>query len=644
MNWKNLKLAQKITLGFGTVLLLTIVVGTFSYNGLTSVKTNAEETSEFNSLEENVYQAMSERKNYMITADEKYLKSWNLLMDDLYKQLESINENSDKESEIDMDELKEQADTYKMAFLDYANSRVEEKKIALKWKELGESFFQSVNKISEKYMDDDKVMIFVGSLETKFALMRIGAIYYIKDKTDERWSEFKTAMNNMQKAVNSNADDFNYIQKDVVEIQNVIESYIAQSDKYYKEVGIQKGNNEKMAVAANEFLVLTKDATEYQNDKMNSQMQKSIRLILIVIAFSILLGILMTVVITRSLTRPIKKSVEFAKKVAKGDLTAIVDIDQEDEVGELATALTNMSVKLKQIISNILSGSNNIASASEQISSGSQQLSQGASEQASSTEEVSSSMEQMVANIQQNTDNARETEKISISAADGIKKVSAASQKSVTSIREIAEKISIVNDIAFQTNILALNAAVEAARAGEHGKGFAVVAAEVRKLAERSKIAADEIDILSNSSVKVTEEAGELMLTIIPDIEKTAKLVQEITAASLEQNSGADQINNAIQQLNQVTQQNAASSEEMATSSEELSAQADQLKDTVSYFTIDEGNQSRLKSRFNKENRNATILEEKTKDFLGNNGQNKSEKVEINLNSNDKIDDEFESF
>jgi methyl-accepting chemotaxis protein len=205
-------------------------------------------------------------------------------------------------------------------------------------------------------------------------------------------------------------------------------------------------------------------------------------------------------------------------------------------------------------------------------------------------------MEEMAANIQQNTDNAQEADKISQKVQEGVKKVGNASQESLISIKNIAEKIGIINDIAFQTNILALNAAVEAARAGEQGRGFAVVAAEVRKLAERSKIAADEIVALSSKSVNVTETASALMNDLIPEIEKTAKLVQEIAAASMEQTSGADQVNTAIQQLNQVTQQNAAASEEMATSAEELSSQAEQLKEIISYFRIDSGRVNKFKS------------------------------------------------
>lgn len=300
--------------------------------------------------------------------------------------------------------------------------------------------------------------------------------------------------------------------------------------------------------------------------------------------------VLIAVFLSKRVTNGINRGVVIAQVIAEGDLTLNIDkelLDQKDEIGLITNALQDMVVRLREIIGSVMNGSDNIAAASQQISSGSQQLSEGANEQASATEEVSSSMEQMVANIEQNTDNALQTEKISLKVSEGVQKVGYAAQESLTSIRNIADKISIINDIAFQTNILALNAAVEAARAGDHGRGFAVVAAEVRKLAERSKIAADEIVALASNSVHVTESASELMSSLIPEIEKTSKLVQEISAASMEQKSGADQINNAIQQLNQVTQQNASSSEELASNSEELNSQAANLKDIISYFKVE---------------------------------------------------------
>jgi len=275
---------------------------------------------------------------------------------------------------------------------------------------------------------------------------------------------------------------------------------------------------------------------------------------------------------------------ENAKLISAGDMT--VELKPRSENDELIKSLAEMIKAIGEIVTQVQNSSDNIADASAQMSSNSQQVSEGASEQASAAEQVSSSMEQMASNIQQNTDNAQQTEKIASKAAENILEGSKNVSMTVMVMKKIAEKVTIIGDIAFQTNILALNAAVEAARAGEHGKGFAVVAAEVRKLAERSHIAAGEINELTKSSVEVADKAGSLLESIVPDIQKTAKLVQEITAASIEQNSGANQINNAINQLNKVTQQNAASAEEMATSSEELSSQADSLKDLIGFFKV----------------------------------------------------------
>lgn len=289
----------------------------------------------------------------------------------------------------------------------------------------------------------------------------------------------------------------------------------------------------------------------------------------------------------RVVVNPLNKVVGILGQLAEGDYTRYVDEDRKDEIGAIQSALNTMTSRLTTVIAQVMDGSEQVASGSEQLSDTSQTLSQGASEQAASLEEVSSSMEEMASNIHGNAANANKTKSIAQKASRDAKQGGGAVGKTVTAMRQIADKISIIEEIARQTNLLALNAAIEAARAGEHGKGFAVVASEVRKLAERSGQAAAEISELSSSSVKVAEEAGGMLEQIVPDIQETAELIQEISVASDEQNSGATQINQALQQLDSVVQQNAAASEEMAATSSDLAKQAQMLQHTIAYFKVD---------------------------------------------------------
>jgi len=282
-----------------------------------------------------------------------------------------------------------------------------------------------------------------------------------------------------------------------------------------------------------------------------------------------------------------------AEQIADGNL--MVDIRVRSEQDKLIQALVLMIEKLTEVVKSVQIASDNVATRSQEMSSKTEQISEGATEQAASAEEVSSSMEQMTSNIMQNADNAQQTEKIAVKCAEDAREGGTAVGETVSAMKEIANKISIIEEIARQTNMLALNAAIEAARAGEHGKGFAVVAAEVRRLAERSQTAAGEINRLSASSVQIAEHAGELLGSIVPAIQKTADLVQEISSASNEQKTGADQINKAIQQLDQVIQQNAAAAEEMAATATELDGQAEELQTSAAFFRTDEGGGSKTR-------------------------------------------------
>ena len=287
----------------------------------------------------------------------------------------------------------------------------------------------------------------------------------------------------------------------------------------------------------------------------------------------------------QNMSRYLTSTAELAKAIAAGDLT--VDARRQSDADALGTALESMIERLRGVVGDALSASDNVSSGSQELSSSSEQLSQGATEQASAAEQASASMEEMAANIKQNADNAAQTEKIARQSSRDAEASGQAVSRAVSAMRTIAEKISIVQEIARQTDLLALNAAVEAARAGEHGKGFAVVASEVRKLAERSQAAAAEISALSGDTVQVATEAGEMLNRLVPDIQKTAELVSEISAACREQDIGASQINEAIQQLDKVIQQNAGASEEMSATSEELAAQAEELQASIAFFRIE---------------------------------------------------------
>lgn len=300
---------------------------------------------------------------------------------------------------------------------------------------------------------------------------------------------------------------------------------------------------------------------------------------------NVVLGGLISWNINRTIRKPLEKTIRQLTTISKGDLD--IDIQQtnkKDELGLLNNSIYDLAENLKRIISQVDINASNLLSASQQLSSSSEQLSQGANEQASSVEEVSSTMEEISANVDQNSFNAQNAEKISAEANKLIHEVAERAGQAVQANQDISNKITIINDIAFQTNILALNAAVEASAAGENGRGFSVVASEVRELAEKSKHAAVEIENLSNKSLELANGAGGIMSKAIPNIEQTTRMVQEISAAGIEQSSGVNQVKDAMQQFNEISQENAASSEELASSAEELASQAEQLKEIMAYF------------------------------------------------------------
>jgi methyl-accepting chemotaxis protein len=334
------------------------------------------------------------------------------------------------------------------------------------------------------------------------------------------------------------------------------------------------------------FIDLQSDAVQKSIKESTEAYSRARRAALTVFVITLLLAAFGAFGVTRTITRPIQQAVAHAEAIAAGDLNRTISVSDQSETGKLLQSMSDMTTKLSAIIRDVREGSSAVASAAAQVSASSQSLSQGTSEQAASVEETSASLEQMNASITQNAENSRKVEQVAEKGAHSAAESGTAVEETVKAMKQIAAKISVIEDIAYQTNLLALNAAIEAARAGDQGRGFAVVAVEVRKLAERSQLAAKEISDLASSSVAVAERSGQLLSDLVPAIRRTAELVQEVTAASAEQSSGVTQINRAMSQVDSVTQRNASSAEELSSTAEELASQSEQLQQLMTFFHV----------------------------------------------------------
>jgi len=591
---RDLSIKFKLALIIALATIFLLIIGIYTFSSFKKVQRLNQLSESLHNINEKALELRKNEKDFMLrdlfdanyfkTRESKYISSIKSNLTIIIQVLDSLknskdinrfNLNPDISALIDVFILYEtklqniENDILKKGYLEYGI--IGDLRAAARKAE------QSIKQLNNQ--NDLMVHLLMLRRHEKDYLLRKDTAYHLQFN-----SEYKSFIVDINHKTNISATQKQEIIKSLDDYQSSFTKAIATDNV----IGLNEnqGLTKELRDAAHKIQPEVSKMLFTVKDNSQSDINATIRNVVLLIVFIIVFLLFVVSSINKTITDSMNTAQAAVNEISQGNLNISVDVISKDEMGTLLSNLLSMNQKLRDIIENINSGANNIVSASQQLSSASQQVSQGANEQASSIEEVSSSVEEMVSNIQQSTDNANQTGRISTILIDGVNSVSLASVSSLKSIQEIATKITIITDIAFQTNILALNAAVEAARAGEHGKGFAVVAAEVRKLAERSKFAANDINILSKSCVSSTENTKNLIDKLVPEIEKTIKLIAEIAASSNEQNSGADQINGAIQQLNQVTQQNAAASEEMATSAEELASQAEILKDSITFFKL----------------------------------------------------------
>ncbi len=606
---KNLRLSLKLAVGFGLVLALTALVAVVSWHGFSTTLDRVDNADAMSEIIRMGLESRRHEKNFQIRHDQKSIADVQKQIDGMLALAKKYKERfTDPVNREQMDQVAKAAQGYDAAFkgfVDRENNRAKTQKT------MAEAALQAVKTAGEI---DAALSADLGAggkaganggqvanaldaakVAGQITAMRLAVMYYIQT-TDEAHAQKArdqaVALAGLVNGIKGRLKRAEHVAK-ADKVLADTDFYMKSLDAYVQAVKQQKELENQLIQTARDLQKVCEIARDDQKAKMFAGIALSRTVLLASALLALVLGSLAGLLIARAITGPVNKGLAFAKELAEGNLDARIDVDQKDEVGALAAALTDMAGRLRGVVLQVNASAEAVASGAEELSASSESLSQGATEQAASVEEISSSVEEMAANIRQNADNAQQTEHMAKKSATDAREGGQAVTQTVDAMRQIVEKIGFIEEIARQTNLLALNAAIEAARAGEHGKGFAVVAAEVRKLAERSGSAAGEIGQLSTASLAVAEKAGGMLGRIVPDIERTSELVQEISAACREQTTGAEQVNKAIQQLDQVIQQNASASEETASTSEELSGQAQRLTQVMQYFKLGGSGQGR---------------------------------------------------
>ena len=626
-----MKIGAKLGFGFGVILILLTVVGLTGIYELDEVISGYQEDvkvqwdlmEDADMMVTDILQVRRSEKDFLMRKDLKYQDRVNKFLDSAVERAERLKTNATNPAVIQkVKDMQGYLADYRSGFKKFVDAQVD---MGLDEKSGVYGSFRIAAHNVEQVLKDNNF----NAGEVLYLTIRRHEKDYMLRSDVKYMERADAAIEQLQALVNGS--DLDLSKKEQV---------FAQLDRYEKDFDTLVAKDlEIKALLANikksaDVTIVTAEAIEElvsqdlaeQTSLINKSASLAKTVLWGVIGFGIVVGLLFAYFFARSISVPMSKAVAMIQDMNAGNLDQRLDMQRSDEIGQMAVALDHFADNMKnevlaafdalsdgnftfkaegvireplakanaalsKVVGQMQASSLNVSAGSQAISASAEEMSQGASEQAAAAEEASSSIEEMTANIRQNADNAMQTEKVAIKAANDALEGGVAVNKTVGSMREIANKIVIIEEIARQTNLLALNAAIEAARAGEQGKGFAVVAAEVRKLAERSQIAAGEINELSSGSVETAEAAGKMLEVMVPNIQKTAELVQEIAAASREQDAGAEQIAKSIQQLDSVIQQNASASEEMASTAEELSGQAEVLSEMVASFVVANGGQ-----------------------------------------------------
>ncbi len=570
--WNDLKIGTKIGIGFGLLIFLAALIGGISIVSMRQIQgeTNILANESLPSVNES-FRLDKDWKEIMF-----YLQAYDYIRNPYY--LDRANQYLVKYSNS-LDGLIKIAGKSKK--LNISNEKLSSLKSSLGEYQTMISNYKELEMKNQKLLEEVEAEI--ASLQQNGGAGNavLSAGYEIMLSINKRKPhELDRAQDYLNKARNSGGN---------ASVSRIISSGNQLITGYKKARELELKRNEMENLLKVDIMALADvgldqitEMTETTNSIITSS-RLGLTFIMIVI---LVIGVILGIIISRSITSSIKMGLAIAQNISNGVLHRQREVSRKDEIGELMTALYRMNNQLRFIVEDISMGIQNIAVASQKMNKNASELSEAATDQAATTEEISSSIEELHANFMQNADNAEETAKIALVTVDGIREGNKATELASESLNDIIEKVSFIGDLAFQTNILALNAAVEAARAGDHGRGFAVVASEVKKLADSSKQAAELINKVSRETVIASDQAGIKLKKIVPEVEKTANLIQGIKLASAEQEVGINQINNAIQQLNNIAQQNAFSSENMASSAQDLSNLSEKLKKTISFFKV----------------------------------------------------------